>query len=262
MKKKAALQASVKLRHHQEEFEKKYEQMGGRQIAFHGLGSGKTITSINAVDKSDSKRALILTPAALQKNYKDSVDKYLTPNSRKKFTIMSYEKFRRNPDEFISKINPDTIVVDEFHRDKDPKGVSYNALKRARPHVKHFMGLTGTVTQNTPAEVFPLVNLTAGVDSHIPTKKEFEQRYTEKERVYPKGFGGLVARLRHRYGEKPVLKNEKELQSKLAPFIHKNTPDAEFLKNFPKREEVDISTPMTKEQDKMYKYFTVIIILL
>lgn len=255
MRKKAALQNTVKLRPHQDEFIKKYLQSGGRQIAYHGLGSGKTITSVGAVENSDSKSALVLTPAALQKNYQDTINKFVTPDSQKKYHVMSYEKFRMKPDKYIDEYKPDTMVVDEFHRDKDPKSVSYNAIKSARPKIKHFLGLTGTAVQNTPNEVFSLLNLVSGNNNKIPSVKDFEKKYTKIEKVYPKGISGIVARLTNRYGERKTLVNKKDLQSKIAPFIHKNSPSPEFLSHFPKKEIQDIEVPMTNEQEKRYKYF-------
>lgn len=255
MKKKAALQSTLKLRPHQEEFINKYLQQGGRQIAYHGLGSGKTITSIGAVEKSNSKSALVLTPAALQKNYKDTIDKFVTPDAKNKYHVMSYEKFRMNPNKYVDEYKPDTMVVDEFHRDKDPKSVSYNAIKAARPKVQHFMGLTGTTVQNTPNEIFPLMNLVSGENKKIPSLKEFEQKYTKKEKVYPKGLSGLYARITGRYGEKKVLTNEKQLKNQVNPYIHKNVPTPEFMSHFPKQEVKDIEVPMTHDQEKKYNYF-------
>jgi SNF2 family DNA or RNA helicase len=255
MRKKAALEKTLKLRPHQEDFINKYLQQGGRQIAYHGLGSGKTITSVGAVEKSNSKSALVLTPASLQKNYSDTINKFVTPNSRNKYHVMSYEKFRMNPNKYMDTYKPDTMVVDEFHRDKDPKSVSYNAIKAARPRVKHFMGLTGTTVQNTPNEIFPLMNLVSGENKKVPSLKEFENKYTEKKKVYPKGFSGLIGRLTGRYGEKKVLKNEKELKKQINPYIHKNVPTPEFMSHFPKQEVKDIDVPMTHEQEKKYNYF-------
>jgi len=256
MRKKAALVNTLKLRPHQEDAINKYLQHGGKQIIYHGLGSGKTITSIGAVEKSDSKSALILTPASLQKNYIDTINKVVTPDARGKYHVMSYEKFRMNPEKYMNEYKPDTMVIDEFHREKDPKSVSYNAIKAVRPKVQHFMGLTGTTVQNTPNEVFPLLNLVSGENKRIPSLKEFEQRYTKTEKVYPKGFfSGLYARLTGRYGEKKVLKNEKELKKQLDPYIHKNVPTPEFLSHFPQKEIKDIEVPMTHEQEKKYDYF-------
>jgi SNF2 family DNA or RNA helicase len=257
MHKKAALLQSMKLRPHQENAIDKYLQNDNQQILAHSLGSGKTITSLGAVERSNSKSTLVLTPAALQKNYKDSIESYVTPDARGKYHVMSYEKFRMNPDKFIDEINPDTLVVDEYHRQKDPKGVSYNALKRVRPRIKNFIGLTGTVMQNDPTEIFPLVNLAKGdLDSINPSREDFESHFTEKKRVYPKGIiKGLYARLMGRYGEKRVLKNTDELKKILAPLVDKNEPTEEFMSNFPTKEFVDIETPMSGKQKRIYDYF-------
>ena len=255
MRKIAALEKSVKLRPHQDAFIKKYLNNNGQQIAYHGLGSGKTITSLGAVEKSNSKSALVLTPAALQKNYTDSIQKFVTPKDRAKYHVMSYEKFRMNPDKYVDEYKPDTMVVDEFHRDKDPKSVSYNAIKKARPRIKNFMGLTGTTIQNTPNEIFPLLNLVSNKDNKLLNGKQFEEKYIKKEKVYPKGISGIYARLTGRFGEKKVLTNTADLKKQIAPYVDKNVPTKEFLSNFPKRIEKDIEVPMTGEQEKRYNYF-------
>lgn len=257
MQKIAKLVNSLKLKPHQQAFIDKYNANGGRQIAYHGLGSGKTITSIGAVESTDSKSALVLTPAALQKNYKDTVQKFVTPDAQSKYHVMSYEKFRMNPQKWVSEKKPDTLVIDEFHRDKDPNSKSYQALQQIRPQVKRVMGLTGTVVQNKPEEIFPLAKLVdGGRNIKVPTAKEFEHKYITKERVYPKGLlAGTFARLTGRYGERKVLKNPSELKRTLGPLVHKNLPDAEFLSNFPKKEIVDIPVAMGKDQQKRYNYF-------
>lgn len=256
MLKKAALVKSVTLRPHQESAIQKYLRNDNRQILAHSVGSGKTITSLGAVERSGAKKALILTPAALQKNYTDSIEKFVTPDSRKKYTVMSYEKFRMRPMDFINEIKPDTMIIDEFHRDKDPKGVSYNAIRMARPYVKNFMGLTGTIAQNGPQEIFPLVNLARGDDKGaLLNKKQFENEYTSTKRVYPKGFSGILARLMGRSGEIRVLKNESKLKSLIGPYIDKNDPDPNFLAEFPKKEIVNVDVPMSPKQQKVYDYF-------
>lgn len=257
MIKKAALVSTVHLRPHQDEAIQKYLRNDNRQIFAHGLGSGKTITSIGAVEKSNSKSALILTPASLQKNYQDSIEKFVTPESRSKYHVMSYEKFRMDPDRFIDEYQPDTLVVDEYHRQKDPTGVSFRAIKSIRPRIKNFIGLTGTVMQNTPQEIFPLVNLARGDDKgKLLNKDQFNKEFTKTEKVYPKGIiSNLMARLMGRYGERKVLKNQKELHSLISPYVDKNVPNEDFLKEFPKKEIVDIDTPMTPKQQKIYDYF-------
>lgn len=257
MKKSAGLVKSVQLRPHQLEAINKYLKNGNRGIFAHSLGSGKTITSIAAIEQSNAKRPLILTPAALQKNYKDSIDRFVNPKDRKKYTIMSYEKFRMDPNRFMSNIKPDSLVVDEFHRSKDPTGKTFQALQLARPHVNGFLGLTATAIQNHPDEIFPLLDLVKGSKTGITSnRKEFEKNFITKEKVYPKGFfSNVFARLTGRYGEKKVLKNSDKLQKIIKPFVHRNDPSPEFMSHFPSKNIVDIETPMTPRQAKMYKYF-------
>lgn len=255
MRKKAALK-NVTLLPHQEKFLKKFLENKGVQIAYHSLGSGKTISSIAAMEKLDPKSVLVLTPASLQKNYLQTVENVVSDDKKNRYHVLSYEKFRRNPEKYYNLYKPEALVIDEFHRDKDPKSVSFNAIKQIRPKVKYFLGLTGTTVQNTPNEIFPLLNLATGVNRKLPSNKDFERKFIGVEKVYPKGFfKKIFAKLMGRYGEKKVLKNKELLQKIVKPYVDKNKPDESYLKQFPKVEERNIEVPMTKEQQKKYDYF-------
>lgn len=255
MKKKMALQKTLKLQPHQEEGVQKFVNSGGKQLFTWGLGSGKTIGSIAALERINSKNNLILTPASLQKNYSDTVKKFVTPDSQKNYHIMSYEKFRRNPDQFIDEIKPESIVVDELHKQENPNSVSYKALWRARPKVKNFLGLTGTPIMNNPAEIYPLANLVENKSNHIPSKNEFLKNYTKIQKVYPKGLSGLYARLTDRYGEKRTLIHGQDLKKEFSGIIDKNVPTPEFMSHFPQENVHDIEVPMMHDQQKKYNYF-------
>lgn len=251
-----ALVDSVQLRPHQQAAIQKYLDNDKHQILAHSLGSGKTITSLGAVEQSDSQSTLVLTPAALIKNYQDSIKKFVKPEDQRKYTVMSYERFRMDPMRFISQIKPDTMVVDEYHRQKDPQGVSFKALAQARPFIKNFIGLTGTVVQNTPAEIFPLVNLATGkFNTKNISKNDFNKHFTKVEKVYPKGLSGISARIMGRYGEKRVLKDTSKLEKLIKPVIDKNMPTEEFMSHFPKKEFKEIDVPMTSKQEDLYNYF-------
>ena len=203
--KKSDLVKSVQLRPHQLAAIKKYMANNNRGIFAHSLGSGKTLTSLGAIEASKAKRPLIITPAALQKNYRDSINKFVAPKDRKKYTIMSYERFRMDPERFMKEVKPDSMVVDEFHRSKDPGGKTYQSLLHARPSVKGFLGLTATPIQNRPDEIFPLIDLAKGSETGLANPKNFEKKFIGTEKVYPKGiFSNITARLLGRYGEKKV----------------------------------------------------------
>ncbi len=252
-----ALVDSIQLRPHQQQAIDKYLANNKQQILSHSLGSGKTITSLGAVESSDSKSALILTPAALTKNYQDSINKFVKADDRRKYTVMSYERFRMDPIKYVNKYKPDTMVIDEYHRQKDPQGVSYRALAEARPFIKNFLGLTGTLVQNTPAEIFPLVNLSTGnFNNKNMSKKDFNKNFTKIVKVYPKKiFPKIYAKLKGQYGETRVLQNTDKIKKYLKPQIDKNMPTEEFMSHFPTKKIEDIDVPMTDKQEKIYDYF-------
>lgn len=251
-----ALVDSVQLRPHQQQAIQKYLDNDKKQILAHSLGSGKTITSLGAVEQSDSKSTLVLTPAALMKNYQDSIKKFVKPEDQRKYTVMSYERFRMDPMRYISEIKPDTMVVDEYHRQRDPQGVSFKAIASARPFIKNFVGLTGTVVQNNPSEIFPLINLVSGnVNAKNISKNDFNKYFTKIEKVYPKGISGIMARVTGRYGEKRVLKDTDKIKKYIKPIVDKNMPTEEFMSHFPKKEFQEIDVPMTDKQNDLYDYF-------
>lgn len=256
MEKKAQLQKNVKLLPHQEEAVNKFLQAGGNQIFAHGVGSGKSITSIGAVERSGAKKALILTPASLQKNYIDSIHKFVEPEGQKKYKVMSYQKFRMAPEKFIKEEKPDIMVVDEFQNQRNPKSLSFKSLQNVRRQVPKFIGLSGTIANNSPNDVFPLTYLASSGKVPFKSQQDFEKRFVASRKEYPKGIiKNIFARLTGRFGEKKVLKNTEQIRKQIHPFVHKNIPTKEFLSKFPKKEFVNIDVPMTREQEKRYKYF-------
>ena len=67
-------------------------------IAYHGLGSGKTLTSILAAQREKGPK-LVLAPASLIGNYRKELHKFnIDPGE---YHLMSYEKFRKNPDYYV-----------------------------------------------------------------------------------------------------------------------------------------------------------------
>jgi len=252
----AALKGNITLRPHQEEAVSKYLKNKNQLLMYHGLGSGKTLASLAAIERSGSKRPMIVVPAPLQKNYSDSLNNFVTPDSVGKYVIISQEKYRRNPHKYLDKYKPDSVVVDEQHRSRNKDTKLFKALKETRKKVPNFLGLSATPQNNSPADMFNMLNTVS--DGKVPTftGKEFDKKYTTKEKVYPKNiFKKIVAKVTGRHGEKKTLKNPDELKKIISPYVHKNEPTPDFLKEFPSKTEKNIDVPMTKEQSKKYKYF-------
>ncbi len=60
-------------------------------LVYHGLGSGKTFTSIGAAEQFKTKSKLVVCPAKLRENYKKAIR--LFDADENKYTIMSYTAF-------------------------------------------------------------------------------------------------------------------------------------------------------------------------
>jgi superfamily II DNA or RNA helicase len=152
-------------------------------LLYHGLGSGKTCTSITVAENLKlGKNVIVLSPASLRTNYitalrtdcgvtayKDNEDAL-----REKYTFISYnasntiEQLKRIPS-----IDNHTIVIDEAHNlismivSNSKKGPElYNMLMNAR-NLK-IVALSGTPIINFPFEVAILCNILRGY-IEVPT---------------------------------------------------------------------------------------------
>ena len=152
-------------------------------LLFHGLGSGKTCTSITVAENLKlGKNVILLSPASLRTNYitalrtdcgvtayKDNEDAL-----REKYSFISYnasntiEQLKRIPS-----IDNHTIVIDEAHNlvsmivSNSKKGPElYNMLMNAK-NLK-IVALSGTPIINYPFEIAILCNILRGY-IEIPT---------------------------------------------------------------------------------------------
>jgi len=152
-------------------------------LLYHGLGSGKTCTSITVAENLKlGKNVILLSPASLRTNYitalrtdcgvtayKDNEDAL-----REKYTFISYnasntiEQLKRIPS-----IDNHTIVIDEAHNlismivSNSKKGPElYNMLMNAR-NLK-IVALSGTPIINYPFEIAILCNILRGY-IEVPT---------------------------------------------------------------------------------------------
>ena len=136
---------------HQADFSNAYKAQKGEIGAAHGTGTGKTYAAINAFEKAKgdgrAKRALVVAPAGLRGNFVlKGVDRFTTSKSvilerpgevpdDTDYVVTSYEAFRKNPQQFIDMVHPDTIIADEFHRASNPNSLTHKAFKQVRPQV-------------------------------------------------------------------------------------------------------------------------------
>lgn len=238
--------ANIKLQKHQKDAKRRFNKSKSL-IAFHGLGSGKTLTSINIGEEEPGDK-LVLTPASLQHNYKKELHKFNIPSD--KYHIVSYERFRKNPDKFLNK-KPAMIIADEIHRAKDTDTMTGDSLRYARTKVKKFMGLTGSLAQNHPSEIGELVHTVSGKPILGRDEKEFNQNFIKEKIVKPNWIGRIL-------GNKPGVieegKNLKKFKESVHPYVHTFAGDPEYKKHIPEVHELTKRIEMDDEQQKLYNY--------
>lgn len=210
-------------------------------VAFHGLGSGKTLTSIAAADALQRPTNAIV-PAALQANYRKELKKHhaeVTPD------ISTIQAITRRGG--IEGADPEGfLVIDEAHRLREPGSKGFQAV-RDIPAAKRLL-LTGSPTYNRPFDVAPLVNLAAGGRVLPNDRGSFDAKFVGEETVSP----GLLGRLRGiQPGSRAVLKNTAELGEVLRKWtdFHENPTDTA---DFPTRIDETVEVPMSGAQREVY----------
>lgn len=210
-------------------------------ILNHGLGSGKTVTGI-AIGEQEGGNTLAVTPASLTSNYEKEVDQFVKPERRDAHRAVSYSKFRRDPDRYIDEHQPDTMILDEMHRLRNPTKAR-EAVDHVRPRVGKTVGMTASMVNNHPKETAPLVNTVAG--EKVIGEDEFEREFIDKQKpgVLGRILGGE---------ESEKIKNKDKINETLGPYVHRYEPDKSGP-DYPdaKTEEVDV--PMSKKQKQLIK---------
>lgn len=210
-------------------------------VVAHGLGSGKTLTSI-AAQEALNMPADVVVPAALQGNYKKEIAKHVkgkTPN--RDVQSMQNLAVKNSPPE------KKMMIVDEAHRARDPSTKTYKVL--AKNQAEKRLLLTGSPFYNHPADIAPLINMAAGESVMPANTQDFERRYVAMNKVRP----GMVASLRGvRPGVVPGLnkKREGELRSHFGKWVDYHPSSTQ---DFPSVTRENVEVPMTPEQMGVYE---------
>ena len=201
--KQADLLPEVQLQEHQKRVQDAVDEDNPRMLIYHGLGSGKSLSAIAAAEAAKQKYNDdygIVAPASLRGNFQKEVEKF-TEGSKPE--IMSYtglglgKKFTNNPQ---------TVIMDEAHRLRNPGGAAAQAAREVAQKAKRLLLLTGSPITNSPSDLANLISLL----SHQPlSPQEFEKRFVGQKTVHP-GLFNYMAGITP--GVQPVIKNEKELR--------------------------------------------------
>ena len=223
---------NTELMEHQKRVLERMRDASGLVVA-HGLGTGKTLTSIGVADAEGDARALV--PAALVANYAKELEKHT--DQKTPVDVGSIQRAVLRGDADPVKL----LIVDEAHRARETK-TKLNQFLRKYPAEKRLL-LTATPVYNRPGDIAALVNIAAG-DKVLPTDSEFKQKYIKEPGK------GLLAAMPWAT-KRPTLMNKKELQKVLQKWV-----DYQDLKggDFPDRVDERIDVMMSPTQTKLHNF--------
>jgi superfamily II DNA or RNA helicase len=266
-RKKAALNPNVKLDTHQQDAQNKILHNNGQILLDWKMGTGKTLGSIALFEKLKEKgkanKALVLVPAPLKTNYvKEGVEKFTTSsalivNSEKDlnkitehpdYTVVSNEFFRKDPQRVLAKAKPDTLIIDEAHKYKDPSSINYKSVMSVRDKFKNAIILTGTPMTNHPKEIISVLDLVTNKQHKLGQSGNFSRNFLKKKEeihgpLAPFGIGQKTF--------KEVPKNMNIFSKEYNKYVHSH---ATYDANMPKKKVVDVNVPMSAEQEHLYHH--------
>jgi len=239
---KSGADTSPLLPHQQRAIEKLKQPDQPGLILMHGLGSGKTRSSIEAYRQLGIPAEVVL-PAALRENYVKELKKWLgkAPGD---VNIQSQQAIARNgaePETFDGKL----MILDEAHRMRNEDTKLFRALKEVNP-AKRLL-LTGTPIYNHPADIAKLINVAAGKTVLPETRPGFEKEYVSQKVIFPTPMHRLLG---VKPGQELGVKNKQYLQHVFNKMIDYHGGNAE---GFPEMTQENIRVPMEREQERIYK---------
>ncbi len=241
------------LRDHQTRVSKKVD--GGQSVlAAHSMGSGKTLTSLDAaraaLKKSKDGRALFVVPAPLRNNLAKEMDKHgIDPDIRKRIDVDTYEGATNRKEKYL-KQGYDFMVMDEAHRLRNP-GLRSSAVREISRSAKQRLLLTGTPVYNQRSDIAKVINTTAGSDVMPEDARKFDDAFISKKVIKP---GMLMRMLGVTPGEKLSVKNKALLRRIGKDYMDRFDAMETMKKDFPDRTDEIVHVDMSKDQLRAYQY--------
>lgn len=242
------------LQPHQERVAKRIED-GESVIAAHSLGSGKTLTALEAVKRVHKRdkegHVVALVPAPLVNNIYKEIDKHGIDIDKKRFHVMSYEAAARNK-ELLKDKKISLLIMDEAHKGRNVDSNRTKMIRELSKRSDQSLMLTGTPSYNKPSDVAVLTNTIAKERVLPEDPKEFERQFTKTEVTHPSMMGRIFRGEQPRVATK--VKNEKELQKTLGKYMDFHDAKDSNPQDFPSRRDQTIEVKMSHEQKLTYQY--------
>ena len=184
-------------------------------IVYHGLGSGKTLTSIDIASKL-SLRSVVIVPASLIENYKKEISKY--KGNQTKFNVISFEKSAKMNLNLENKV----LIIDEAHRLRNQYRKNAKNIIVAAKKASKVILLTGTPLVNRPSDIAPLANMVAN-KTVLPTNNEdFKKMYvdtTVRQVKVPIKVLGVTVYESTTWEQRPRMKNQTQFEDAIKGLI-------------------------------------------
>jgi SNF2 family DNA or RNA helicase len=213
-------------------------------IAAHGLGSGKTLTSI-AVQEALNCEADIVVPASLVKNYEKEVRRW-APGSTLKRRILSLQSCAKDYT-LAASIAAPLVIIDEGHRGRNDLSATAQRVFNVRKMSQKRLILTATPFYDHPKDISTLLHAVTIDDDTLQVGKDFES-YFVKDRPAPARWWERLLR-GARDGVEPHLDAyyAEELRGVLSRTVdyHPNS-----TVGFPRVRRTEVLVPMTDQQEE------------
>lgn len=229
-------------------------EKGTGVVAQHSMGSGKTKLALEAAaiaqKKHPLKDVIISAPASVIKQFPDEAEKFGIKLDPKRTKYFSHEELVNKASE-IAKNRNSLLVVDEGHRLRNKDTSKNKAHALVRDASDKALILSGTAMYNKPHDLAALVNLATGKETLPDTEAKFNEKFVGKEKVSPGFFRSLFGA---QAGEKDYLKNSGHLKKLLKGTVHNYDAQQDMPEEFAKTTETVHKVPMSKEQDRYYRF--------
>lgn len=238
-------------------------------IVAHATGLGKTLTSIaafeNLKEKGKAKRALVVVPASLRENYAKNLKEFtnssfsiygpknertskdLDDKSTSDYNLISYEMYKKDPEGIRERLGADTLIIDEVHRARNETSETYHKLQDSANKYKNIVTLTGSLVNNEPSDIAPLIDVTFGkAENMIANRKMFDKYFVRKD-VKVHGIFNPKTEVHSK------IINKKQLADLLRGKVHYMSHQ-DMEEDMPAKQEEVIRVPMSPMQKKLYYY--------
>lgn len=238
--KQADIRPEVELQPHQEDVVDKIQgqldkKNKARMLLYHSLGSGKTLSGLAAAEESKIPYTAVV-PAALRTNLRKEQERFIDPATAVPSHVMSHTGMAKGD----PVVNPESILVDEAHRFRNPGSAQSQNLLNAAAKAKKVVLLSGTPIVNSPGDFAVPYSILTGKDMDPDT---FSNLYVDSTTEVP-----WYKRVLGYKPEGPKLKNvdvlKRDLAGKIDYFAPKK-PDIEVNRE-------DVITEMGRDQTDIY----------